>query len=112
MSREQWGHGYNEGFKAGMKAKASFYDYCIAVHGGEDSYLGDFVHDMQRDDTFPKTIIDTVSSRYNRKTNVFEPYKSYRNGVWRHLNSPSVNACLEAKRAFLELYDEWKLASS
>ena len=111
MSREQWGHGYYEGLKAGIKAKVSFYDYCIAMHDGEDSPLGDFTYDMQRDREFPKTISETVSSNYNPETKRFEPCRTYLYGVWRHLNGHT-NACREAKMAFLELYREWKRATS
>ncbi len=53
MSRQQWGHGYGKGFLDGVKARASFRDYVIAIYTGKDNPAGDFAEDIARDADFP-----------------------------------------------------------
>jgi hypothetical protein len=72
------------------------------MHDGEDSIVGDFVFDMQRDSTFPRKI-----PAYN-DWRTGKPYKSLKNVIKDHLHSGTINACAEADLAFNELWSEWK----
>lgn len=96
------------GNHACLKAKASFYDYCIAMHDGEDSPLGDFVSDMKFDDNFPKTV--EGRTHYDVSQNQMVPYRKnqYRACIIHHLRN--MCACNEAKEAFSELWKEWQQA--
>ena len=87
MSREQWGNGYYKGLADGLKAKINFYDFCVLAYGDEDSPLGDFVADMQRDTDFSW-------KESSRKT------------ILKHLHYKC--ACFKAIRAFNQLWKEWK----
>lgn len=106
MSKEQWGNGYISGIKAGLKLRFSFYDYCIAMHDSENSPLGDFVYDMKHDDTFPKSV--RGQSYYDTKQRKRVPYQAYqyRQCIMDYLESRG--ACIEARKAIVELWKEWK----
>lgn len=106
MSREQWGNGYIRGLKAGLILRTNFFDYCVAMHQGEDSPLGDFVFDMIHDEDFPKSINGRL--RYDTKLRKRVPYREdqYCMCIMDHLISSG--ACFGAKQAFAELWKEWK----
>lgn len=102
MSRKQWGHGYKTGLYDGISANLNFYDFCVLMHDGEDSPVGDFVFDMQRDKSFPKEIPKYNNWRTGR------PYTSIRTAIKDHLHSGGIHACVEADAAFDLLWKEWK----
>ena len=112
MSREQWGNGYYAGIKKGLKAKVSFYDYCIIMHDGEDTIYGDFVYDMKHDDHFPKSVDGRL--QYVPYVGHLVPYREdqYCKCIMDYLTSYTVHACRDAIVAFAKLWKEWKGATA
>jgi len=106
VSKQQWGHGYYCGFQKGIQARVSFYEYCVFVHGGENSILGDFVCDMMRDKQFPKNIEGRMQVAHNPPSLI--PYREnqYCKCIMDHLTF--MRACPEAKQAFAKLWAEWR----
>lgn len=99
MSREQWGHGYRTGYLEGIKSSASFYDYAIAMHDGEDTAEGDFVHDMKQDPRFPKPTLEPEPCG-----ELWVPSKM---DIVNHLRH-DFHACTEAFLAFENIWKEWE----
>lgn len=91
MSREQWGHGYYNGLKAGLRARMSFKEYVIAMYDGKDSLEGDFAYDMSRDKDFPE------KARFHDR--------NLADTIYHHLCK--CGACSAAIETFFKLYREW-----
>ena len=100
MSRQQWGHGYAAGVKAGIKAKTSFYDYVRTLYDGEDSPCGDFAFDIQRDEEFPRKPGKYIDDSTHRPVTYYGTILGHLRGFYDRDTSRAIEV-------FNELWHEW-----
>ena len=105
MSRQQWGHGYASGVKAGIKARTSFYDYVRILYDGEDSPEGDFAFDIQRDSDFPKKAWQEIDPNTHRQFSYYGTVLAYIDG---YKYGCDVSRAIEV---FNDLFHEWLLVT-